>query len=93
MRRNELREMVKPDFLHRVSMIHWDAARWLQYTGFEWNEKTDYVTFKFKTSTYSIMFLLKTKAFTNLHGEPHIDYESTYEYFRNLKYNDAKRLE
>ena len=72
-------------------MITWDACQWLQYIGFEWNKSNDTISFKFKTSSYGIGFDVEVKAFSDMYGEPDINYREAYSFFREIKYSEYER--
>ena len=61
----------------------------MQFREYEWDEESDYVTLRFKTSSYGIGFEITMKAFTVIYGEPYFPYEETYEYFKQVKYNEC----
>ena len=82
-------EMAGPMFLHRMRLIKWEAAQWMQYVGFEWDKKTDNIVLKFKSSSYGIMFHVEISAFSPLYGDPYIEFNEAYQFFKDLKLNKA----
>lgn len=93
MEHNFIIERAKATFLHKLSLLKYDAGKWLQYRSFKYDEKTDYVTLFFKTSSYGISFEIEVKAFTT-HKDDLRDlhqFNEVYEYFRTLKYDNLKK--
>lgn len=80
-------EYFEASYIHRMSLIKWEAGQWMQYVGYSYDNIYDIVTLKFKSSTYGIGFSLKDKAFSGLYGEPVINYTEAYNYFKDIKYN------
>jgi hypothetical protein len=90
MKHLDIFEQTKPMFLRKLNLIRWEAAQWMQYSGYDYDEKHDTLTLHFKTSSYGIMFDVETKAFSSLYGEPFIPFNEAYEFFRSTKYNEAE---
>lgn len=80
--------MIKPTFMHKASMLKWKALRWLQLSDVSYHD--DMITFTFKTSTYGISFKVETKAHSIIYGEPYIDTNEAYRYFKEIKYNELE---
>jgi len=94
--RNEYLNMARGMFLLKLGLINYRAARWLQYNGFELDEKLDRIIFKFKTSTYGISFEVEVRAYRdsthydNVYKDLH-DFDYVYKYFRDLKYDNLEK--
>ena len=94
--RNEYLNMAKGTFLFKLGLINYKAAKWLQYNGFELDEKLDRIKFKFKTSTYGISFEVEVRAYLdsthydNVYKDLH-DFDYVYKYFRDLKYDNLEK--
>lgn len=85
-------ERAKNQFMAKMSLISWKAAQWMQYQSYEFDEKTDMIIIKFKSSSYSIGFEVKEKAFSSLYGKPFLEYGEAYDFFRDIKYDECLRL-
>lgn len=79
----------KNEYMYKMSFIVWEAAQWMQFREYEWDELSDTVTLKFRSSSYGIGFNITMKAFTSMYGEPYFPYEETYDYFKQVKYNEC----
>jgi len=82
-------ERFKSEYMSKMNFIVWEAAQWVQFRGYEWDELSDTVTLEFRSSSYGIGFNITSKAFTILYGEPYYPYEETYDYFKQVKYNEC----
>ena len=82
----------KNEYIYKMNFIVWEASQWMQYTNYTWDEASDVITLWFKTSSYGIGFNITTKAFSSLYGKPFLKYDDTYEYFKNIKYNECTRI-
>jgi len=83
-------EVVMPhlavNFLDAMKELAPSTQQWIQYKGFKVED--DYIILEFKSSQRAISFSIAAKAFTSLYGEIELDYNTTYNFFRTLKYDN-----
>jgi hypothetical protein len=81
--------MAESEFLLKMKFINWEAAQWMQYTGYSFvkSEDLEYILFHFKTSSYGIGFDVRVSTNSKQDGEPYtyMDYEENYKFFKELK--------
>lgn len=83
------------EYLCKLRYIDWEAAQWMQYVGYDWDHEgnNDDLVLHFKTSSYGIGFSIRMKAFSSLYGEPRLDFNEVYNYFKDVKYGQYKPYE
>jgi hypothetical protein len=89
-RENSLFSYAKGRFISTMRLFTPELQRWIQYKGYEIDEKSDMVTFLFKSSQHAIHFECSAKLFSALYGKvDFINPDNAYRYFKGVKLNEV----
>jgi len=80
--------MAEVNFLHKINLLQWEAAQWIQFVDYDIDEN-DMLNYNFKSSSYGVKFTISRKVFTG--DAIDIKFDDAYQFFKSIKYGKAKR--